>query len=62
VVSRPSSHSGRAELEVGEEDEISIKDVADAIVQAIGFEGEYQVSHLVLIQHHRADAISVRFE
>jgi hypothetical protein len=49
-------------LEVGEEDEISIKDVADAIVQAIGFEGEYQVSHLVLIQHHRADAISVRFE
>lgn len=29
---------------VGEEDEISIKDVADAIVKAVGFEGDYQVS------------------
>ena len=26
---------------VGEEDEISIKDVADAIVKAVGFEGDY---------------------
>ncbi|CAO3632651.1 unnamed protein product [Cunninghamella blakesleeana] len=28
-------------LSVGEEDEVSIKDVADAIVKAVGFEGEY---------------------
>jgi len=26
---------------VGEKDEVSIKDVADAIVSAVGFEGEY---------------------
>jgi GDP-L-fucose synthase len=26
---------------VGEKDEVSIKDVADAIVNAVGFEGEY---------------------
>ncbi|KAI8082874.1 uncharacterized protein BX664DRAFT_301339 [Halteromyces radiatus] len=28
-------------LSVGEEDEVSIKDVADAIVKAVGFQGEY---------------------
>jgi len=28
-------------LSVGEDEEVSIKDVADAIVKAIGFEGEY---------------------
>ena len=28
---------------VGEDEEVSIKDVADAIVKAIGFEGEYTV-------------------
>ncbi|ORX62412.1 epimerase-domain-containing protein [Hesseltinella vesiculosa] len=28
-------------LSVGEKDEVSIKDVADAIVKAVGFEGEY---------------------
>ena len=28
---------------VGEKDEVSIKLVADAIVKAVGFEGEYKV-------------------
>ena len=28
---------------VGEKDEVSIKDVADAIVKAVGFEGDYSV-------------------
>jgi len=28
-------------LSVGEKDEVSIKDVADAIVKAVGFEGDY---------------------
>nr|CAG8552142.1 7443_t:CDS:2 [Entrophospora candida] len=31
-------------LSVGEKDEISIKDVADSIVKAVGFEGEYSVT------------------
>lgn len=31
-------------LSVGEKDEVSIKQVADAIVKAVGFEGEYSVS------------------
>lgn len=30
-------------LSVGEEDEVSIKQVADAIVEAMGFEGEVKV-------------------
>lgn len=30
-------------LSTGEDEEISIKDVADAIVKAVGFEGDYQV-------------------
>lgn len=30
-------------LSVGEKDEVSIKDVADAIVKAVGFEGEFKV-------------------
>jgi len=30
--------------EVGEDEEVSIKEVADAIVKAVGFEGEYTVS------------------
>lgn len=30
-------------LSVGEKDEVSIKQVADAIVKAVGFEGEYSV-------------------
>jgi hypothetical protein len=29
---------------VGEDEEISIKEVADAVVAAVGFEGEYGVS------------------
>jgi hypothetical protein len=28
----------------GEDEEISIKEVADAVVAAVGFEGEYSVS------------------
>lgn len=28
---------------VGENEEVSIKEVADAIVKAVGFEGEYKV-------------------
>lgn len=31
-------------LVVGEDEEVSIKDVADAVVAAVGFEGEYRVS------------------
>jgi len=34
-------------LSVGEDEEISIKQVADAIVKAVGFQGDYSVS-----QHH----------
>ena len=30
-------------LSVGEDEEVSIRDVADAIVKAVGFEGEYSV-------------------
>jgi len=30
--------------EVGEDEEVSIKEVADAIVKAVEFEGEYTVS------------------
>lgn len=29
---------------VGEDEEISIKEVTDAIVEAVGFDGEYSVS------------------
>ena len=29
---------------VGEEDEVSIKEAADEVIQAMGFEGEVQVS------------------
>ena len=29
---------------VGEDEEVSIKEVADAVVAAVGFEGEYNVS------------------
>ena len=43
---QPANHSMPS---VGEEDEVSIKQVADAIVKAVGFEGEYSVS-LVLDQ------------
>lgn len=32
-------------LSVGEEDEVSIKDVADGIVKAMDFQGEYAVSY-----------------
>lgn len=35
-------------LSVGENEEISIKDVADAIVKAVGFEGDYQVSSYLI--------------
>jgi len=31
--------------EVGEDEEVSIKEVADAIVKAVGFEGEYTVTY-----------------
>ena len=30
--------------EVGEDEEVSIKEVADAIVKAVGFKGEYTVT------------------
>jgi GDP-L-fucose synthase len=30
-------------LAVGEDEEVSIKEVADAIVKAVGFEGNYSV-------------------
>ena len=33
--------------EVGEDEEVSIKEVADAIVKAVGFEGEYTVTCLL---------------
>ncbi|KNZ46296.1 GDP-L-fucose synthase, partial [Puccinia sorghi] len=36
-------------LSVGEEDEVSIKQVADAIVKAVGFEGDYSVHHNTII-------------
>lgn len=34
-------------LVVGEDEEVSIKEVADAIVKAVGFEGEYTVTCLL---------------
>lgn len=39
--------------QVGEDEEISIKEVADAIVKAIGFEGEYTVIWPGLTSFHR---------
>jgi hypothetical protein len=36
-------------LIVGEEDEVSIKQVADAIVKAVGFEGDYSVNYDFII-------------
>ena len=33
---------------VGENEEVSIKQVADAIVKAVGFDGTYQVGSLVV--------------
>ena len=35
--------------EVGEDEEVSIKEVADAIVKAVGFEGEYTVTCLIIL-------------
>jgi GDP-L-fucose synthase len=35
-----------SEYPVGEDEEVSIKQVADAIVKAVGFEGEYKVNIL----------------
>jgi hypothetical protein len=40
------SWSGTSECPVGEDEEVSIKQVADAIVKAVGFEGEYKVNFL----------------
>jgi nucleoside-diphosphate-sugar epimerase len=40
------SWSGTSEYPVGEDEEVSIKQVADAIVKAVGFEGEYKVNIL----------------
>lgn len=34
---------------VGEEEEVSIKDVADAIVKALKFEGEYTVRPFIFL-------------
>jgi GDP-L-fucose synthase len=34
---------------VGEDEEVSIKEVADAIVKAVGFEGKYSVRTTVTI-------------
>ena len=36
---------------VGENEEVSIKEVADAIVKAVGFEGEYKVNRISGIQN-----------
>ena len=48
---RPTTLSHRARMfiprEVGEDEEVSIKEVADAIVKAVGFEGEYTVTCLL---------------
>lgn len=38
---------------VGEEDELSIKEAADAVVQAMGFEGEVKVSCLTFNSYWR---------
>ena len=35
---------------MGEAEEVSIKQVADAIVKAVGFEGEYTVRVFVIVQ------------
>jgi hypothetical protein len=40
------------DLAVGENDEISIKQVADAIVKAVGFEGEYSVRTIPPLSLH----------
>lgn len=37
---------------VGEEDEISIKDAADAIVKSIGLTGDYDVSGFYIQQNY----------
>lgn len=34
---------------VGEDEEVSIKQVADAVVAAVGFEGEYRVRLVVTL-------------
>jgi hypothetical protein len=41
---------------VGEDEEVSIKEVTDAVVAAVGFEGEYSVS----IGHSPIDPGSLR--
>ena len=43
------SHTTRMFIprEVGEDEEVSIKEVADAIVKAVGFEGVYTVTCLL---------------
>ena len=38
---------------VGEDEEVSIKEVADAIVKAVGYEGDYRVSVLLECAHLR---------
>lgn len=38
---------------MGEDEEVSIKEVADAIVKAVGFKGEYSVS----CDAHRLDSL-----
>lgn len=52
LVSQPvthcqSAHADFIEILVGEKEEVSIKQVADAIVKAVGFTGEYSVSFAV---------------
>ena len=46
-------------LSVGEQEEVSIKQVADAIVKAVGFTGDYSVRPLRLLRlgRVRTDAI-----
>jgi hypothetical protein len=36
---------------VGEKDEVSIKEAADAIVKAMGFQGEYTVRFSASVRH-----------
>jgi GDP-L-fucose synthase len=48
---------------VGEDEEVSIKEVADAIVKAVGFEGEYSVRVIYVSSPTRvhADTAKVRY-
>lgn len=42
-IPHPKHRSKDDRVTVGEEEEVSIKEVADAIVKAVGFQGDYSV-------------------